>query len=204
MSTVQNSLNVFNEPLIICGTSPMTGAYRDGCCNTGSNDRGTHTICAVVTDAFLQFSKSRGNDLTMDYPPTNFKGLVAGDKWCLCVSRWVEAYQAGVAPPIILKATHIKTLEYISLDELIKFEYPQIQSSDWTEINNKLVKTFKFDNYNEVVLFSNKVMQIAINQDHHPEMNVHYNFVKVLITDYEKGAVSDKCHRFINEVNKIR
>ena len=141
MNTVQNSLNVFNETLIICGTSPMTGAYRDGCCNTGSNDRGTHTVCAVVTDAFLQFSKTRGNDLTMDYPPTNFKGLVAGDKWCLCVSRWVEAYQAGVAPPIILKATHIKTLEYISLDELIKFEYTQKQSSDWTEINNKLVKS---------------------------------------------------------------
>ena len=203
MNTIQNSLNVFNEPLIICGTSPMTGAYRDGCCNTGSNDRGTHTVCAVVTDAFLQFSKSRGNDLTMDYPPTNFKGLVAGDKWCLCVSRWVEAYKAGVAPPIILKATHIKTLEYISLAELIKFEYTPIQSSDWIEINNKLEKTFKFDNYNEVVLFTNKVMQIAINQDHHPEMNVYYNFVKLRITDYEKGAVSDKCHRFINEVNKI-
>jgi|LakMenE18May11ns_1017448.scaffolds.fasta_scaffold9950946_1 hypothetical protein len=203
MNTIQNSLNVFNEPLMTCGTSPMTGAYRDGCCNTGSNDRGTHTVCAVVTDAFLQFSKSRGNDLTMDYPPTNFKGLVAGDKWCLCVSRWVEAYKDGVAPPIILKATHIKTLEYISLAELIKFEYTPIQSSDWTEINNKLEKTFKFDNYNEVVLFTNKVMQIAINQDHHPEMNVHYNFVKLRITDYEKGAVSDKCHRFINEVNKI-
>ena len=107
---MNEALNVFNEPLMICGTSPMTGAYRDGCCNTGVNDRGTHTVCAVVTDAFLQFSKSRGNDLTMDYPPSNFKGLVDGDKWCLCVSRWIEAYQAGVAPPIILKATHIKTL----------------------------------------------------------------------------------------------
>ena len=74
---------------------------------------------------------------------------------------------------------------------------------DWAELNNKLEKTFKFDNYNEVVLFTNKVKQIAINQDHHPEMNVHYNFVKLRITDYEKGAVSDKCHRFINEVNKI-
>ncbi len=120
---MNEALNVFNEPLMVCGTSPMTGAYRDGCCNTGVNDRGTHTVCAVVTDAFLQFSKSRGNDLTMVYPPTNFKGLVDGDKWCLCVSRWIEAYQAGVAPPIILKATHIKTLEYISLDALMKFEY---------------------------------------------------------------------------------
>jgi uncharacterized protein (DUF2237 family) len=204
MNSINEALNVFNEPLIVCGTNPMTGVYRDGCCNTGANDRGTHTVCAVVTNAFLQFSKSRGNDLTIDYPTTGFKGLVEGDKWCLCVSRWIEANQAGVAPPIILKATHIKTLEYISLEELKKFEYTALLTSDWAELNNKLEKTFKFDNYNEVVLFSNKVMQIAINQDHHPEIHVHYNFVKLRITDYEKGAVSAKCHRFINEVNKIQ
>lgn len=203
MNPIHNALNVFNEPLIVCGTIPMTGVYRDGCCNTGANDRGTHTVCAVVTDAFLQFSKSKGNDLTMDYPPTGFKGLVEGDKWCLCVSRWIEAYQNNVAPPIILKATHIKTLEYISLDELIKFEYTPMTASDWTEISNKLEKTFKFDNYNEVVLFSNKVMQIAINQDHHPEIHVHYNFVKVRITDYEQGTVLEKCQRFVSAVNKI-
>ncbi|MSQ38958.1 MAG: DUF2237 family protein [Chitinophagaceae bacterium] len=200
---MNEALNVFNEPLIVCGTSPMTGVYRDGCCNTGANDRGTHTVCAVVTNEFLQFSKSKGNDLTMDYPPTGFKGLAEGDKWCLCVSRWIEAYQAGVAPPIILKATHIKTLEHITLEELIKFDYTPMRPTDWTELNNKLEKTFKFDNYNEVVLFSNKVMQIAIDQDHHPEINVHYNFVKVRITDYEKGAVSEKCQRFIGAVNKI-
>jgi uncharacterized protein (DUF2237 family)/pterin-4a-carbinolamine dehydratase len=203
MHPIHNALNVFNEPLILCGTDPMTGVYRDGCCNTGANDRGTHTVCAVVTNDFLRFSKSRGNDLTMDYPPTNFKGLVEGDKWCLCVSRWIEAYQANVAPPIILKATHIKTLEYISLEALIKFEYVPMTPIGWTELNNKLEKTFKFNNYNEVVIFSNKVMQIAINQDHHPEINVHYNFVKVRITDFEKGAVSEKCHRFINSVNQI-
>jgi len=108
-----------------------------------------------------------------------------------------------LAPPIILKATHIKTLEYISLDELIKFEYTPIKSTEWTEIDNKLEKIFKFDNYNEVVLFSNQVMQIAMNQDHHPEINVHYNSVKVRITDYEKGSVSEKCHLFISAVNKI-
>jgi len=204
MPTIQHPLNVFNEPLIICGTNPMTGVYRDGCCNTGTNDRGTHTVCAVVTNEFLQFSKTRGNDLTMDYPPTGFKGLVEGDKWCLCVSRWVEAYQANFAPPIILKATHIKTLEYISLEELKKFEYTPRQPVDWIELNNKLEKTFKFANYNEVVLFTNKVMQIAIDQDHHPEINVHYNFVKVRIIDYEKGAVSQKCHRFVNAVNQLK
>jgi uncharacterized protein (DUF2237 family)/pterin-4a-carbinolamine dehydratase len=203
MHPIHNALNVFNEPLIICGTDPMTGVYRDGCCNTGANDRGTHTVCAVVTNEFLEFSKVRGNDLTKDYPPTNFKGLVEGDKWCLCVSRWIEAYQANVAPPIILKATHIKTLEYISLEALIKYEYVPMTVIGWTELNNKLEKTFKFNNYSEVVIFSNKVMQIAINQDHHPEINVHYNFVKVRITDFEKGAVSEKCHRFINSVNDI-
>lgn len=89
------------------------------------------------------------------------------------------------------------------MEELKKFEYTALLTTDWTEINNKLEKTFKFDNYNEVVLFTNKVMQIAIDQDHHPEMNVHYNFVKLRITDYEKGAVSEKCHRFVNAVNKI-
>ena len=122
----ENSLNVFNEPLMICGTSPMTGAYRDGCCNTGINDRGTHTVCAVVTNDFLQYSKSKGNDLTIDYPEAGFKALVEGDKWCLCVSRWTQAYQDNVAPPIILEATNIKTLEFISLEELKKYAYHSV------------------------------------------------------------------------------
>ena len=141
MNPISTAVNVFNKPLIVCGTNPMTGVYRDGCCNTGSNDRGTHTVCAVVTNVFLQYSKSKGNDLTMDYPPTGFKGLVEGDKWCLCVSRWIEAYEANVAPPVILEATHIKTLDYISLEELMKYRYVNTRDNDWTEINNKLVKT---------------------------------------------------------------
>ena len=116
-----DSLNVYNKPLVICGTNPITGAFRDGCCNTGINDIGTHTVCAVVTDSFLQFSKSKGNDLTKDNPTYNFKGLKEGDKWCLCVSRWIEAYKENVAPPIILESTHIKTLEYISIEVLEKF-----------------------------------------------------------------------------------
>ena len=119
----KNSLNVYNELLMICGTNPMTGAFRDGCCHTGVNDLGTHTVCAVVTDEFLQYSKSKGNDLTVDYPQYGFKGLVDGDKWCLCVSRWMQAYHENVAPPIILKATHIETLKYISLAELEKYAY---------------------------------------------------------------------------------
>lgn len=115
------SLNVFGETLAQCGTSPMTGAYRNGCCDTGPFDAGTHTVCAVVTDEFLQFSKSKGNDLTRAYPQYNFPGLVEGDRWCLCVSRWLEAYRAGVAPPLILKACHSKTLDYVSLAVLTTF-----------------------------------------------------------------------------------
>lgn len=120
---IENSLNVFNEPLMICGTNPMTGALRDGCCNTDLEDQGTHTVCAVVTHQFLQYSKSKGNDLTIDYPNIGFKGLKEGDKWCLCVSRWIEAHHDQVAPPVILKATHIKTLQFISLDELKKYAF---------------------------------------------------------------------------------
>lgn len=116
-----NSLNVFGETLLICGTAPMTGAYRDGCCDTGPFDAGTHAVCAKVTDAFLEFSKSKGNDLTRAYPEYNFPGLVAGDYWCLCVLRWLEAYRAGVAPGVKLAATHQKTLEYISLEVLTTF-----------------------------------------------------------------------------------
>lgn len=112
------SKNVFGDDLMVCGTSPMTGAYRNGCCDTGPFDYGTHTVCAVVTDAFLQFSKSRGNDLTQPLPQYDFPGLLAGDHWCLCVLRWIEALNANVAPKLILEATHEKTLEYISLEEL--------------------------------------------------------------------------------------
>ena len=117
------SKNVFGEDLMLCSSSPMTGYYRNGCCETGEDDRGTHTVCAVVTNEFLQYSKSKGNDLTIDYPEYGFKGLVEGDKWCLCVSRWIEAYHANVAPPVILKATHIQTLAYISLAELEKYTH---------------------------------------------------------------------------------
>jgi hypothetical protein len=113
--------NIFGETLITCGTSPMTGFYRTGCCETGPLDQATHTVCAVVTREFLEFSRNRGNDLISPRPEFGFSGLKPGDRWCLCASRWIEAYRAGVAPRIIPEATHEKTLEYISLDELIKF-----------------------------------------------------------------------------------
>lgn len=112
--------NVLGTDLKIAGTSPMTGFYRDGFCSTGAADRGIHVVAAVVTDEFLQYSKARGNDLITPYPAYGFPGLKAGDKWCLCAARWKEAYDAGVAPPVILESTHEKALEYATLKELKK------------------------------------------------------------------------------------
>ena len=96
----------------------MTGFYRDGCCATGPGDRGLHLVCAVMTDDFLVFSKERGNDLSTPMPEFGFPGLKAGDRWCLCLARWIEAHQAGVAPDLILEATHAHTLNAVSLDVL--------------------------------------------------------------------------------------
>lgn len=110
--------NVAGNPLEICCQSPMTGFYRNGCCDTGLEDRGLHIVCATMTAEFLEFSKNRGNDLITPMPMYNFPGLKPGDKWCLCVSRWIEALEAGVAPPIVLSATHEKTLEYLPLEVL--------------------------------------------------------------------------------------
>nr|MDA9893245.1 DUF2237 domain-containing protein [Flavobacteriaceae bacterium]MDB2339956.1 DUF2237 domain-containing protein [Flavobacteriaceae bacterium] len=115
--------NVFGEPLEICCTSPMTGYFRDGLCRTVSQDTGTHTVCAVMTDEFLKFSASMGNDLITPMPYYQFPGLKAGDKWCLCVSRWIQAHKAGKAPLLILEATHEKTLDYTKLNTLVKYAF---------------------------------------------------------------------------------
>jgi uncharacterized protein (DUF2237 family) len=112
------SKNVLGQPLQQCGCNPMTGFYRDGFCETGARDIGSHTVCAVMTDEFLSFTKSRGNDLSTPAPHFNFPGLKSGDRWCLCVSRWKEACDAGVAPPVILEATHEGALRVASIDEL--------------------------------------------------------------------------------------
>ncbi len=114
--------NVLGGPLMECSRDPLTGYYRDGSCLTGPSDLGTHTVCAKVTDAFLQFSRERGNDLITPVPAYQFPGLKPGDYWCLCASRWVEALKAGVAPTLKLEATHEKTLEYVSLDVLIQYQ----------------------------------------------------------------------------------
>lgn len=110
--------NVLGGRLTACSFAPITGFYRDGCCNTGPDDLGLHLICAVMTEDFLAFSRSRGNDLTTPRPELDFNGLKAGDRWCLCALRWVEALQAGVAPPVVLEATNEATLLLIPLDIL--------------------------------------------------------------------------------------
>ncbi len=110
--------NVLGEPLQPCSTSPMTGFFRDGCCRTAAEDRGSHTVCAVVNDAFLHFSRSRGNDLSTPMPGFGFPGLKAGDRWCLCAPRWQEAFAAGHAPRVVLKSTHEGALEHCALADL--------------------------------------------------------------------------------------
>ena len=112
------STNVLGGPLQACGRDPVTGFYRDGRCETGPDDVGTHVVCAVMTDAFLDFTRSRGNDLSTPRPKYRFPGLAAGDRWCLCVSRWAEALAAGVAPPVVLEATHARALGVVDLGDL--------------------------------------------------------------------------------------
>ena len=110
--------NVLGGELQLCSSDPLTGFYRDGCCNTGGSDTGLHVVCAQVSAEFLEFSRSRGNDLSTPNPTFQFPGLVPGDRWCLCAARWKEAYDAGVAPAVVLEATHVSALEFASLEEL--------------------------------------------------------------------------------------
>lgn len=120
MST-SSSLNVLGTPLQSCSTDPVTGYFRDGCCETGPSDRGRHIVCAVVTDEFLSYSKAQGNDLSTPRPEFRFPGLKAGDRWCLCLERWREAHAAGCAPQVILAATHQIALERLTLSTLQAF-----------------------------------------------------------------------------------
>ncbi|MDQ3622592.1 MAG: DUF2237 domain-containing protein [Verrucomicrobiota bacterium] len=110
--------NVLGGPLQLCCADPLTGFYRDGYCRTGPGDHGLHTVCAQMTAAFLEFSAARGNDLSTPAPHFGFPGLEPGARWCLCVTRWQEAFEAGVAPPVVLEATHVSALEFVSLEEL--------------------------------------------------------------------------------------
>ncbi len=110
--------NVLGTELEPCCLAPMTGFYRDGYCRTGGTDYGVHIVCAVMTDEFLEFSRSAGNDLITPVPEYDFPGLSSGDRWCLCVSRWKEAFEAGFAPQVVLRATHMSAIEFVSLEDL--------------------------------------------------------------------------------------
>lgn len=111
-------LNVLGSPLEACCFAPKTGFYRDGYCRTDAHDHGRHVICAEVTDAFLQFTLSQGNDLITPRLEFDFPGLKAGDRWCLCALRWKEAFESGIAPPVLLASCHAKALDYVSLEAL--------------------------------------------------------------------------------------
>ena len=110
-----DSLNVYGEVLEPCSEDPLTGFFRDGCCNTAQEDMGMHTVCVQLTDKFLQFSKRMGNDLSTPHPEFGFPGLQAGNRWCLCATRWVQAYKAGAAPKVFMRSTHFRTLEVVDI-----------------------------------------------------------------------------------------
>ena len=112
------SFNVLGEELQTCSTDPLTGWYRDGCCNTDRNDRGLHTVCCIVTHDFLEFARSQGNDLITPMPQHRFPGLSPGDKWCVCAQTWLDAAEEGVACPVVLHSTHEETLQVVPLDLL--------------------------------------------------------------------------------------
>ncbi|MEZ6122303.1 MAG: DUF2237 domain-containing protein [Planctomycetaceae bacterium] len=112
--------NVFGEDLQVCSSDPMTGFFRTGKCDTCGDDLGMHTVCVETTAEFLEFSKSVGNDLSTPHPEYRFPGLNPGDRWCLCLSRWLEALQAGVAPRLVLRATHMSAIEHISMETLLE------------------------------------------------------------------------------------
>ena len=116
-------INVLGQPLVPCSYDPLTGYFRDGCCKTDATDTGSHLICARVTAEFLTFSQERGNDLSTPRPDYRFTGLKAGDRWCLCATRWAEALAAGVAPPVVMESTHAGALRFVTLEQLEKHRF---------------------------------------------------------------------------------
>ncbi|MDC0474415.1 DUF2237 domain-containing protein [Hyphomicrobiales bacterium] len=113
-----SQMNIHGRPLELCSQDPLTGFFRNGCCDTDNHDRGLHTVCVILTDEFLKFSLEVGNDLSTPRPEFDFPGLKPGQKWCLCANRWLEAYESGVAPPIITESTNIKTLDIIDFETI--------------------------------------------------------------------------------------
>ncbi len=125
MATAKTAKNVLGTELQPCSLDPLTGFYRDGCCNTGAEDMGLHLVCTEVTEEFLEFSKAAGNDLSTPNEAWGFPGLRPGNRWCVCVERWKQAFEAGYAAPVVLEATHISTLEFVDLEELQSFAVEQ-------------------------------------------------------------------------------
>ncbi len=115
--------NVLGTELVPCSYDPLTGYFRDGCCHTDMHDLGSHVVCAIVTDEFLEFSRSRGNDLSTPRPEYRFAGLEDGDRWCLCALRWKEALAAGVAPAVVLECTHARALEFVTIEQLQEYAF---------------------------------------------------------------------------------
>jgi|TARA_B100001063_G_scaffold79759_1_gene74211 uncharacterized protein (DUF2237 family) len=113
-----SQMNIHGRPLELCSQDPLTGFFRNGCCDTDNHDQGLHTVCVILTDEFLKFSLEVGNDLSTPRPEFDFPGLKPGQKWCLCANRWLEAYESGVAPPIITESTNIKTLDIIDFETI--------------------------------------------------------------------------------------
>lgn len=120
---MEKQLNIFGEPLIACSNNPLTGFFRDGCCNTDGTDFGVHTVCVVTTNEFLDFSMQVGNNLLIPVPEWGFPGLKPGDKWCLCATRFLEAHENGCAPKVVLEATNEKTLSIVPMEILLKHAY---------------------------------------------------------------------------------
>ncbi len=118
---IELSVNVFDEPLIACGTDPVTGFFRDGCCNTNEQDFGSHTVCVQMSTEFLEYSRFKGNDLSTPMPEHGFKGLKQGDSWCLCAPRWLEAHEEGMAPKVFLRRTHKRALDVVPMAILRKY-----------------------------------------------------------------------------------
>jgi len=117
------ALNVLGTELVPCSYDPLTGYFRDGCCHTDMHDLGSHVVCAKVTDEFLEFSRSRGNDLSTPRPEYRFAGLKDGDRWCLCALRWKEALAAGVAPAVVLESTHARALDFVTVEQLQEYAF---------------------------------------------------------------------------------
>ena len=115
---LEQSINVLGEPLALCSENPLTGFFRDGCCNTNEQDVGSHTVCVEVTERFLEYSRFRGNDLSTPRPEFGFPGLKEGDRWCLCAARWLEAHEQGMAPRVFLMSTHQRALDIVPLEIL--------------------------------------------------------------------------------------